>query len=101
VVVYKCDGQYYIDRNDFLATNLNSYGRTNWVSLFVPVNNFNAHSSFNRIVKYFKSIHPQFWTNNMVQTINLKDNLNVIFFKNPTSNSTNYCVLDVRNDSIA
>jgi hypothetical protein len=36
IVVYidEC-GKYYIDRNDFLATNLDSYGRNNWVSLFV------------------------------------------------------------------
>ena len=28
-------GCYYINRNDFLATHLNSYGRNDWVSLFV------------------------------------------------------------------
>jgi hypothetical protein len=36
VVVYIDDcGRYYIDRNDFSATNLNSVGRNNWISFFV------------------------------------------------------------------
>jgi hypothetical protein len=36
----------------------------------------------------------------MVESIHLKDNLNVILFRNPTSNTTNYCVLDVADNSI-
>jgi hypothetical protein len=78
IVVYVCNGQYTIDRNDFLATNLNSYGRNDWVSLFVTVSNFSAYSSFNRIVQYFQNITPQFWSAHQVSQISLNGNLNVI-----------------------
>ncbi len=39
VIFIDSRGCFFFDRNDFHATNLNSYGRNNWVSLFITTPN--------------------------------------------------------------
>jgi len=98
VYIDEC-GRYYIDRNDFLATNLDSYGRNNWVSLFVQTPDVTKAAYYQSIVKFFKSIYPKFWNANQLVDIKFKDNLHVIEFKNPT-NLNSDCVLDVSDDHV-
>jgi hypothetical protein len=78
-------GKYYIDRNDFLATNLDSFGRNNWVSLFVSTPDVTKAQYYMRIVNFFKSIYPKFWSANQLEDVQFKDGLHVIKFRNPTN----------------
>lgn len=86
IIVYidEC-GKYYIERNDFLATSLGSYGRNNWVSLFVKTPDVTKAEYYQRIVKFYKAIYPKFWSDNQLVDIQFKDGLHVIKFKNPTN----------------
>lgn len=78
-------GKYYIERNDFLATNLGSYGRNNWVSLFVGTPDVTKAQYYQRIVKFYNAIYPKFWSANQLVDVQFKDGLHVIKFKNPTN----------------
>ena len=78
-------GCYYMDRNDFHATHLNSYGRNDWVSLFVSTPDMTKAQYYQRIVKFFQSIYPKFWSANQLEDIKFKDGLHVVKFKNPTN----------------
>jgi hypothetical protein len=78
-------GNYFMDRNDFLATHLNSYGRNDWVSLFIQTPDVSKAKFYQQIVKFFNSIYPKFWGANQLVDIKFKDNLHVIQFKNPTN----------------
>lgn len=91
-------GCHYIYRNDFLATHLNSYGRNNWVSLFVATPDATKAEHYQNIVKFYKEIYPKFWSSNQLVDIKFKDNLHVIKFYNPTYYC--YAVLDVSGDKI-
>jgi hypothetical protein len=86
-------GKYFIDRNDFLATSLGSYGRNNWVSLFVETPDATKAEYYQRIVKFFQSIYPKFWSANQLVDIRFKEGLHVVQFKNPTN--LHYGVLDI------
>lgn len=86
-------GKYYIDRNDFLATNLDSFGRNNWVSLFVSTPDVTKAQYYMRIVNFFKSIYPKFWSANQLEDIQFRDGLHVIKFRNPTN--LHYSVLNI------
>lgn len=78
-------GKYFIDRNDFLATHLNSYGRNDWISLFITTPDVTKAQFYQHIVKFFKSIYPKFWSENQLVDIKFKDNLHIVEFKNPTN----------------
>jgi hypothetical protein len=99
VFVDSC-GKYFIDRNDFLATSLGSYGRNDWVSLFVPTPDVTKAEYYQRIVKFFKSIYPQFWSSNQLEDIKIKGNLHVIFLRNPTNNQSHRCVLNINSNNL-
>jgi hypothetical protein len=77
-------GRYFIDRNDFLATNLNSYGRTNWVSLFIQTPDVTKAQFYQQIVHFYQAIYPKFWSANQLVDIKFKGNLHVVEFQNPT-----------------
>lgn len=100
IVVYICDGRYYIDREDFLATNTYSFGKNDWVSLFVKVPEISQYKLFNRIVKYFKTNHAQFWNEHKIEDIKFKDGLHVLKFRNPTNDQTKDCVLNIDDKDI-
>lgn len=99
IVIYidEC-GQYFIDRNDFLATNLNSAGRNNWVSLFIQTPDVTKAKFYQDIVHFYQAIYPKFWDANMLVDIKFKDNLHVVKFKNPTHLSVG--VLNINNSSV-
>jgi hypothetical protein len=78
-------GQYYMDRNDFHATNTNSYGRNDWLSLFISTPNVTQAQFYQRIVKFHQDIYPKFWSANQLTDIKFKDGLHVVTFKNPTN----------------
>lgn len=78
-------GSYFIDRNDFHATHLNSYGRNEWVSLFVETPEITKAKYYQRIVKFHKDIYPKFWFANQLEDIKFKGDLHVVKFKNPTN----------------
>jgi hypothetical protein len=84
ILVYMVDGKFYMDLNDFHATNTDSFGRNNWVSLFEKYTNVNS-TDYNRIVKYFNSLNNVFWTGRKVEEVRFKDNLYVMKFRNPTN----------------
>lgn len=88
-------GKYYFERNDFHATHLNSYGRNNWVSLFVSTPEVTKAKYYQDIVKFFQSIYPKYWSVNQLVDIKFKGNLHVITFQNPT-NDKRIGVLDVK-----
>ena len=92
-------GCYYINRNDFLATHLNSYGRNDWVSLFVSTPDMTKAEYYQHIVKFYKEIYPKFWSTNQLVDIKFKDDLHVIKFKNPT-NLDFYSVLAITDEGI-
>jgi hypothetical protein len=85
VVFIDANGCYYINTNDFLATSTLSYGRNNWVSLFVDTPNVTKAQYYTEIVHFFQSIYPKFWSANTLVDIKFKDNLHVIEFQNPTN----------------
>ena len=91
-------GRYFIDRNDFLATNLNSYGRNDWVSLFIQTPNVTKAQFYQQIVKFFQGIYPKFWSANQLVDIKFKGNLHVIEFHNPTHDSIS--VLNINNNGV-
>jgi hypothetical protein len=100
VVVYIDDcGRYYIDRNDFSATNLNSVGRNNWISFFVSTPDMTKAEYYQSIVKFLKSIYPQTWSADQLVDIKFKNNLHVVEFKNPT-NINCVGVFDITNDHL-
>jgi len=78
-------GCYFMDRNDFHATHLNSAGRNDWVSLFVATPDVTKAQYYQRIVKFFQSIYPKYWSANQLEDIRFKDGLHVVKFKNPTN----------------
>ena len=77
-------GRYFIDRNDFLATNLDSYGRNNWVSLFISTPDVTKAQFYQQIVKFYNAIYPKFWSANQLVDIKFKGELHVVKFQNPT-----------------
>ena len=85
VIFIDKNGCFYFDRNDFHATNLNSYGRNNWVSLFITTPNVTEAEYYMQIVHFFKSIYPKFWSANQLTDIKFKGNLHVVQFRNPTN----------------
>ena len=87
-------GKYFFDRNDFHATHLNSYGRNNWVSLFVSTPNVTKAAYYESIVKFFQSIYPKYWSAHMLTDNKIKEDLHVITFQNPT-NEKRIGVLDI------
>ena len=87
-------GCYFIDRNDFHATHLNSYGRNEWVSLFVDTPDMTKAKYYQRIVKFHKAIYPKFWFANQMVDIKFKDDLHVIKFKNPINEKYNVLLMD-------
>ena len=89
-------GKYYIERNDFLATSLGSYGRNDWVSLFVQTPDATKAEYYQRIVKFFNSIYPKFWSANQLVDIKFKEDLHVVKFKNPTN--LHYSVLNINGE---
>jgi hypothetical protein len=91
-------GKYFIDRNDFLATNLDSYGRNNWVSLFIQTPEVSKAKFYQQIVKFYQNIYPKFWSANQLVDIRFRDNLHVIQFKNPTYQSVS--VINVNNEKV-
>jgi hypothetical protein len=91
-------GKYFIDRNDFLATNLNSYGRNDWVSLFIQTPEVSKAKFYQHIVKFFQGIYPKFWSANQLVDIKFKDNLHVVKFRNPTHESIS--IIDVNNERV-
>lgn len=94
IVVYVDEkGCYFMDRNDFHATHLNSYGRNDWVSLFVKTPEITKAKYYSRIVKFHQDIYPRYWAANSLVDIKFKEDLHVIQFKNPTN--TRYNVLQV------
>ena len=78
-------GCYFMDRNDFHATNLNSAGRNDWVSLFVSTPDMTKAQYYQRIVQFFQSIYPKYWSSNQLEDIKFKNGLHVVKFKNPTN----------------
>lgn len=64
---------------------MNSYGRNDWVSLFIATPDVTKAQFYQQIVKFFKSIYPKFWGANQLIDIKFKDNLHVVQFKNPTN----------------
>lgn len=93
-------GKYYIDRNDFLATNLHSFGRNNWVSLFVKTPDVTKAQYYQRIVRFFQSIYPKFWSANQLEDIQFRDGLHVIKFRNPTNLCYSVLNIDEQNTKV-
>jgi hypothetical protein len=91
-------GKYFIDRNDFLATHLNSYGRNDWVSLFIQTPEVSKAKFYQHIVKFFKGIYPKFWSANQLVDIKFKDNLHVVKFHNPTHESVS--VININDEKV-
>jgi hypothetical protein len=81
-----------------LATNLNSYGRNNWVSLFIETPNVTKAKYYESIVHFFNAIYPKFWSANQLIDIKFKGNLHVVKFQNPTHVSIG--VLNVNNSEV-
>jgi hypothetical protein len=82
ILVYVCDGKFYIDREDFKATNTASSPNNNWVSLFVKVQDVKSHESYGKISKFFISNHWSFWNAHRVEEIRINDNVHIIKFRN-------------------
>ena len=93
-------GCYFIDRNDFHATHLNSYGRNEWVSLFIESPKVSDAKFYQRIVKFHKDIYPKFWFANQMVDVKFKDNLHVIKFKNPINEKYNVLLIDDKETKI-
>jgi hypothetical protein len=85
MIVYIVDGKFYIDRNDFHATNTYSFGKNDWLSLFVKVEDVNTHADYHRIVKYFMTEHLEFWHAHRIEELSFKDGLHVVKFRNPSN----------------
>lgn len=64
---------------------MNSYGRNNWVSLFVSTPDVTKAEYYQKIVKFFKSIYPKYWSAHLLTDIKFKGDLHVITFQNPTN----------------
>jgi hypothetical protein len=77
-------GRYFLVRNDFLATHLYSFGRNNWVSLFIQTPEVTKAEFYQEIVHFYKAIYPKFWSANQLIDIKFKDQLHVVKFQNPT-----------------
>lgn len=82
ILVYICDGKFYIDREDFKATNTESSPKNNWVSLFVPVVDVKTHESYGVISKYFTSNHWSFWNAHRIEEIRINNGLHIVRFRN-------------------
>ena len=93
-------GCYFIDRNDFHATHLNSYGRNEWVSLFIETPEMSQAKFYQRIVKFHKDIYPKFWFANQMVDIKFKEDLHVIKFKNPINEKYNVLLIDDKETKI-
>lgn len=93
-------GRYFINRNDFYATNLGSFGRNNWVSLFVATPDVTKATYYQSIVKFYKSIYPKFWNSNQLVDIKFKGGLHIVKFYNPTNLFSGYQVLEVAGDHV-
>ena len=85
IVIFIDDcGRYFLVRNDFLATNLYSFGRNNWVSLFIQTPDATKAEFYQEIVHFYKAIYPKFWSVNQIVDIKFKGDLHVVKFQNPT-----------------
>lgn len=99
IVVFIDDcNRYYIDSNDFLATNLYSAGRNSWVSLFVQAPDFKKVEFYPSIVKFLKNSYKN-WDEKNIVDIKFKDNLHVVEYKNPVS-APCIGVLEVSKDKV-
>lgn len=85
MIVYIVDGKFYVDRNDFHATNTYSFGKNDWLSLFVKVDDVNTHEDYHRIVKFFMTNHLEFWHAHRIEELSFKDGLHVVKFRNPSN----------------
>jgi hypothetical protein len=98
IVVFIDDcGRYYIDSNDFLATNLYSIGK-NWISLFVQAPDIKKVEFYPSIVKFLKSSYKG-WDEKNIVDIKFKDNLHVVEYKNTVS-APCVGVLEVSKDKV-
>lgn len=102
IVVYMVDGKYYIDRNDFHATHTFSFGKNDWLSLFVKVEDVNTHEDYHRITKFFMTNHLEFWHAHRIEEINFKDGLHVVKFRNPSNavKADNIAVVEVHENYV-
>lgn len=85
ILVYICDGKFYIDREDFKATSTAASPKNDWVSLFVKVPSIITHPSYAKIANYFTTNHWSFWYANRVEDIRINNDVHVIKFKNLSS----------------
>lgn len=83
-MVYICDGKYYVDREDFKATNTESSPKNNWVSLFVGVPDVKSHESYGTISRYFIANHWSFWNAHRIEEIRINNGIHIIRFRNPS-----------------
>jgi hypothetical protein len=84
IVVYQQCGQFYIDRNDFLATNTFSFGRNDWISLFAPVPDFTTYAAYNRVSQLFDGYYRAFWQGYAINDWKYFGSIHVISFGNAT-----------------
>jgi len=94
-------GCFFIEREDFLATNTQSQGYAGWLAMFVDLDNFNEKAAYKNIVKYFVNKHKSWWNLHNVDEVKVKDDVYVVKFRNPKNNdSENKCVLSVKNNEV-
>lgn len=77
------DGKFYIEREDFLATNTQSQGKAGWLAMFVNIDNFNERQAYKNIAKYFVNLRKSFWDAHKVEEVQVKDDIYVVKFRNP------------------
>ncbi len=95
------DGCFYIEREDFLATNTQSQGYAGWLAMFVDVKNFNERAAYKNIVKYFVNKNKSWWNIHNVEEVKVKDDVWVVKFRNPkNNNSEHHCVLNVKGEEV-
>jgi hypothetical protein len=103
ILVYICDGKYYISREDFQATNTKSSPANDSASLFVKVADVRSHPSYTRIATFFTKNYLSFWNAHRVEEIRIKDGVHIIKFRNPsalTDDQFKHCVLSLSNNDI-
>lgn len=100
IVYISKEGCFYIEREDFLATNTQSQGYAGWLAMFVDVKNFDERAAYKNIVKYFVNKNKAWWNIHNVEEVKVKDDVWVVKFRNPKSNEHKHCVLSVKNDEV-
>jgi hypothetical protein len=100
MLVYLCDGKFYIEREDFLATNTESRGRVGWLALFVNIDKFDQNAAYKNIAKYFGSRWPVFWSEHKVEEVKVKDDVYVVKFYNPKIAVAKICAVNVTKDEV-